>query len=32
MTNGGRVNFNSTSLNVIPTQYQTVSYGTGNCN
>ncbi len=29
---GGRVNFNSTSINITPTQYQTNLFGTGDCN
>lgn len=29
---GGRVNFNPTSLNVTPTQYQTNLFNTGDCN
>ncbi|PJJ09945.1 hypothetical protein CLU83_3328 [Flavobacterium sp. 1] len=29
---GGRVNFNSSSFSVTPTQYKTNMFGTGNCN
>lgn len=29
---GGRVNFNANNINVVPTQYQTNVFGTGNCN
>jgi hypothetical protein len=31
ITNGGRVTFNPMTLPVIPTNYQTNLFGTGNC-
>ncbi len=31
ITNGGRVNFNPMSFSVIPTEYKTAFFGTGNC-
>lgn len=32
VTSGGRVNIHPTTINVIPTQYQTNLFGIGNCN
>jgi hypothetical protein len=29
---GGRINFNASSLSVIPSEYKTSAFGTGNCN